>query len=193
MILAPLLLALLSADPAPLTPDPGAELAHLSLDELLAKGKQSLAAMGVYRYTVQKQERVDHQLTEPETLVLTVQEKPFAMRLDVIAGSPNGRHILFNSTIRPDDFRVREPGAARVLGAIWIGVHNPLAHRGTNHLVTDSGFGHLLEVTGSDLDKARPFGGRKQSGLGCERAVEGLESFLELKSVALPAGYEPRG
>jgi aldehyde dehydrogenase (NAD+) len=38
-----------------------------------------------------------------------------------------------------------------------------------------------------------PFGGRKQSGLGCERAVEGLQSFLELKSVALPAGYAPRG
>jgi aldehyde dehydrogenase (NAD+) len=37
-----------------------------------------------------------------------------------------------------------------------------------------------------------PFGGRKQSGLGCERAVEGLQSFLELKSVALPAGYEPQ-
>jgi betaine-aldehyde dehydrogenase len=36
-----------------------------------------------------------------------------------------------------------------------------------------------------------PFGGRKQSGLGCERAVEGLEGFLELKSVSLPAGYEP--
>jgi betaine-aldehyde dehydrogenase len=37
-----------------------------------------------------------------------------------------------------------------------------------------------------------PFGGRKQSGLGCERAVEGLQSFLELKSVALPAGYRPK-
>ena len=37
-----------------------------------------------------------------------------------------------------------------------------------------------------------PFGGRKQSGFGCERAVEGLESFLGLKSVTLPAGYEPR-
>lgn len=37
-----------------------------------------------------------------------------------------------------------------------------------------------------------PFGGRKQSGLGRERDVEGLESFLELKSVSLPAGYEPR-
>ncbi|WIX75670.1 aldehyde dehydrogenase [Amycolatopsis carbonis] len=36
-----------------------------------------------------------------------------------------------------------------------------------------------------------PFAGRKHSGLGAERAVEGLETFLELKSVTLPAGYEP--
>jgi len=36
-----------------------------------------------------------------------------------------------------------------------------------------------------------PFGGRKQSGLGRERSVEGLESFLAIKSVALPPGYEP--
>jgi betaine-aldehyde dehydrogenase len=33
-----------------------------------------------------------------------------------------------------------------------------------------------------------PFGGYKQSGLGRERGPEGLESFLELKSVAFPAG-----
>ncbi|MUL64564.1 hypothetical protein BOO86_08835 [Mycobacterium sp. CBMA 234] len=36
-----------------------------------------------------------------------------------------------------------------------------------------------------------PFGGRKDSGLGYERDVEGLESFVELKSVTLPAGYVP--
>lgn len=36
-----------------------------------------------------------------------------------------------------------------------------------------------------------PFAGRKHSGLGAERAVEGLETFLEFKSVTLPAGYEP--
>jgi betaine-aldehyde dehydrogenase len=36
-----------------------------------------------------------------------------------------------------------------------------------------------------------PFAGRKQSGIGTERSVEGLETFLELKSVTLPAGYEP--
>jgi betaine-aldehyde dehydrogenase len=36
-----------------------------------------------------------------------------------------------------------------------------------------------------------PFAGRKQSGIGAERSVEGLETFLELKSLTLPAGYEP--
>jgi betaine-aldehyde dehydrogenase len=38
-----------------------------------------------------------------------------------------------------------------------------------------------------------PFGGRKQSGIGRERSVEGLESFLAIKSVAMPAGYSPDG
>jgi aldehyde dehydrogenase (NAD+) len=36
-----------------------------------------------------------------------------------------------------------------------------------------------------------PFGGRKESGLGYERDVEGLQAFLKLKSVSLPAGYSP--
>jgi aldehyde dehydrogenase (NAD+) len=36
-----------------------------------------------------------------------------------------------------------------------------------------------------------PFAGRKDSGLGVERAPEGLQSFLELKSITLPAGYVP--
>jgi betaine-aldehyde dehydrogenase len=36
-----------------------------------------------------------------------------------------------------------------------------------------------------------PFAGRKESGLGVERSVEGLESFLELKSITLPPGAEP--
>jgi betaine-aldehyde dehydrogenase len=38
-----------------------------------------------------------------------------------------------------------------------------------------------------------PFGGRKDSGLGYEGDVEGLESFLELKSITLPPDYQPAG
>jgi len=41
------------------------------------------------------------------------------------------------------------------------------------------------------IDFATPFGGYKESGVGREFGPEGLESFLEKKSIGLPADYIP--
>ncbi|HMK62231.1 MAG TPA: aldehyde dehydrogenase [Acidimicrobiales bacterium] len=41
------------------------------------------------------------------------------------------------------------------------------------------------------IDFATPFGGFKESGMGREFGPEGLELFLEQKSISLPAGYTP--
>ena len=41
------------------------------------------------------------------------------------------------------------------------------------------------------IDFATPFGGYKESGIGREFGREGLELFLERKSITLPAGFEP--
>ena len=41
------------------------------------------------------------------------------------------------------------------------------------------------------IDFSTPFGGYKESGVGREFGPEGLEGFLEMKSIALPAGYTP--
>jgi aldehyde dehydrogenase (NAD+) len=41
------------------------------------------------------------------------------------------------------------------------------------------------------IDFATPFGGYKESGVGREFGPEGLENFLEMKSIALPAGFTP--
>jgi acyl-CoA reductase-like NAD-dependent aldehyde dehydrogenase len=48
----------------------------------------------------------------------------------------------------------------------------------------------MLNAT-SPIDFATPFGGYKESGVGREFGPEGLETFLEKKSIALPAGYTP--
>ncbi len=48
-------------------------------------------------------------------------------------------------------------------------------------------------VNGFGMDFKSPFGGFKQSGLGRELGPEGLQAYLEYKSVNLPAGYEPPG
>jgi betaine-aldehyde dehydrogenase len=42
------------------------------------------------------------------------------------------------------------------------------------------------------IDFSTPFGGFKESGVGREFGPEGLQSFLEMKSIALPAGYTPK-
>jgi aldehyde dehydrogenase (NAD+) len=46
-------------------------------------------------------------------------------------------------------------------------------------------------VNSYGTDPSLPFGGWKQSGLGREGGPEGLEAYLEIKSVALPEGFAP--
>jgi betaine-aldehyde dehydrogenase len=52
--------------------------------------------------------------------------------------------------------------------------------------------GTYMLNSGSPIDFATPFGGYKESGVGREFGPEGLESFLEKKSISLPAGYTPK-
>ncbi len=52
--------------------------------------------------------------------------------------------------------------------------------------------GTYMLNSNTPIDFASPFGGFKQSGIGREFGPEGLDSFLETKSINLPAGYTPK-
>ncbi|MDA8366586.1 MAG: aldehyde dehydrogenase [Actinomycetota bacterium] len=52
--------------------------------------------------------------------------------------------------------------------------------------------GTYMVNSGIPIDFSSPFGGYKESGVGREFGVDGLELFLEKKTVNLPAGYTPK-
>jgi aldehyde dehydrogenase (NAD+) len=51
--------------------------------------------------------------------------------------------------------------------------------------------GTYMLNTNTPIDIAAPFGGYKASGIGREFGHEGLESFLELKSISIPGDFTP--
>ena len=51
--------------------------------------------------------------------------------------------------------------------------------------------GTYMVNSSTPIDFSSPFGGYKESGMGREFGEDGLELFLEKKTINLPAGYSP--
>jgi aldehyde dehydrogenase (NAD+) len=84
-----------------------------------------------------------------------------------------------------DAVRIANDSRYGLSGSVWTGDHArglAIARRVKTGTYT---------VNGYVLDFATPFGGYKESGLGREFGPEGLEGYLQLKSVNMPADYEP--
>jgi len=71
-------------------------------------------------------------------------------------------------------------------GSVWTGDND----RGLG-IARQVRTGTYMLNTPVPIDFATPFGGYKSSGIGREFGPEGLEIFLEKKSIALPGGYSP--
>ena len=85
----------------------------------------------------------------------------------------------------PDDaVRIANDSDYGLSGSVWTG--DPQSGVDVARRVRTGTYG----VNGMGMDFSSPFGGFKDSGLGRELGPEGLEAYLEAKSIATPAGTE---
>ena len=150
-------LALPARGAAPSGPEPWP--AAVSTDTLFAEARAAVGALGVYRATVTKTERVRGTLVGPETSEVWIRESPRALRMTFLdaKGRP-GRRLVYNEAVRPGQMLVRESG---LLGhfSLWVDLDGWLARRASNHSVRDVGFGPLLDIIDRDRARARTLGG----------------------------------
>ncbi|HEX7501448.1 MAG TPA: DUF1571 domain-containing protein [Polyangia bacterium] len=137
----------------------------LSVADIVALGRQSLAGLDVYHARVIREERVRGHLYGPDVVEVTVREKPHAVLLEFVAGTHKGRRALYNAELRPHEMLARESG---ILGlfAMWLSLDGSIARRYTNHTIAEVGFGPMIDVMQAEQTKAATAGGYRRSDEG---------------------------
>ena len=148
----------------------------------LETGRRALAALPSYACTLVKQERLDKKLQKPETIALKYRESPKAIYMKWVAGPFKGRELVYNVALMGKrKLRVREGGVLGIV-PVTIRLDAPVAKRGTNHVVTDVGFSHLLRLIEADYVKAAPHGDLERVNHGFEmldgRRTYKMESIM---------------
>lgn len=128
-------------------------------DKLLALSEQAVREYGVYTYMMAKQERVKGKLLDSQLIRVTTREKPFAVRMEYVGGPSHGRVVVFNSSVRAKEFRVREPGFLGFAGPIWLPVDSALAKSDSNYSIDGAGLGNLVRKLQGEVTKAATLGG----------------------------------
>ncbi|HEY0093140.1 MAG TPA: DUF1571 domain-containing protein, partial [Archangium sp.] len=119
-----------------------------------------------YESRVVKRERVSGKMMKPQTLHVTIRQEPRAVRLEILEGPAKGRKVVYDSTVKKNELRVREAGILGLTGPMWIDVNSKLTRSDTNHPIQDFAFTSIIEVLEDSFKKSKPLGGytRKDEG-----------------------------
>ncbi len=122
-------------------------------DALLKLSETAINALGVYQYTMVKEERINGTIPPAQTILVTIQEAPQAIRLEYLKGPGAGRKVIFNSAVKKKEFKVREAGFLS-FAPMWLDVNSPLAKGDSNHTVPEAGLGALVRRLQSEQARA---------------------------------------
>jgi hypothetical protein len=117
----------------------------------VANLEKSYAAIDSYTAIFHKQERIDGELREEETISLKF-KKPFKVYMKWIKAPHKGREALYAEGSNKNQVRVHEAG---ILGLVTVNLdpNGRQAMQGNRHPITDTGLGNLVKVLGENVIK----------------------------------------
>jgi hypothetical protein len=137
---APLELAAAAAPRAKKPKDPDQKLRTI-LDE----AKQRLEEMSTYQVHITRAERVGSQLQPQEAVLLSVQRKPKAVRLEWPTGSSKGREVIYSTAINDRMMYVNMADSALPIPRMTIPIDSALAMRNSRHTIGEAGFDTIFD------------------------------------------------
>ncbi len=115
----------------------------------LREAEQAYGHIDHYVAIFHKQERVEGQLLEEETILLKF-KKPFKVYMKWIQPPYKGREVIYVEGWNNNQVKTHEGG---ILGMITVNIDpkGSLATKGNRHPITDTGIDHLLHVMAENL------------------------------------------
>ena len=110
-----------------------------TLDLVLANIDQNVRD---YSCTFKKQERIDGDLAEPQTISMKVRHDPFSVYMKFLQPYA-GREVLYVAGQRENQMLVLESGWKRIAGKLELDPQGAMAMRGQKHPITDIGIRNL--------------------------------------------------
>jgi outer membrane lipoprotein-sorting protein len=133
----------------------------------LREAEQAFMGVDNYVATFHKQERVEGQLQDEETILFKF-KKPFKVYMKWIRPPFQGRELIYVEGWNNSQARIHEGG---IFGIITVNINpkGPLAMRRNRHPVTSAGIDRLLRVMAENLRRGTQAGDLTVLGWGEER------------------------
>jgi hypothetical protein len=126
---------------------------------LIAKARAAYAGVNDYTCTLIKRERIRGKLTPNHVVVLKVRKSPFSVNmLWKEPRSLDGQEVCWVDGKNNGNMRVKPSGLLGAIGFVSLERDDERAKRTSNHLVSDTGIGWLIEEFGTGWEQERKLG-----------------------------------
>lgn len=142
-----------------------------TVEAIVASARARLDALASYQVELNRQERVDNTLLEPEDVLLSIRRNPKAVRLEWVDGPHKGREVIYVADEHGGLMHVNMADSVVPVPRMSMPPDSPLILKSSRHPITEAG----LDTVVANLEKTITLSGQGDMSRG-RLSYAGLEN-----------------